>query len=207
MTMWDSFISAFAMLFVVVDPLGIAPIFVGLTAGGTPVYRRRMAIRGVAIASAVLVFFTLLGKPFLAAMGITLAALKVAGGMMLFVLALEMVFERRSGRRESTAERVSEEHPSDISVFPLAVPLLAGPGAITSVILLAGQASGIPGGLAGVLMALAAVLLLSLTIFLAAERLVALMGATVASVLSRVLGIVLAALAAQFALAGIRDFF
>ncbi|RMF71508.1 MAG: MarC family protein [Alphaproteobacteria bacterium] len=205
--MWDIFISAFAMLFVVVDPLGIAPIFVGLTAGGTPAYRRRMAMRGVAIATAVLVFFTLFGKPFLAAMGITLAALKVAGGVMLFVLALEMVFERRSGRRESTAERVSEEHPSDISVFPLAVPLLAGPGAITSVILLAGQAGGMVGGLVGVLVALGAVLLLSLVIFLAAERLVSLMGATVASVLSRVLGIVLAALAAQFALAGIRDFF
>ncbi len=205
--MWDIFISAFAMLFVVVDPLGIAPIFVGLTAGGTPVYRRRMAIRGVAIAAAVLVFFTLLGKPFLAAMGISLAALKVAGGVMLFVLALEMVFERRSGRRESTAERVSEEHSNDISVFPLAVPLLAGPGAITSVILLAGQAGGISGDVAGVLTALGAVLLLSLAIFLAAERLVSLMGATVASVLSRVLGIVLAALAAQFALAGIRDFF
>ncbi len=205
--MWDIFISAFAMLFVVVDPLGIAPIFVGLTAGGTAAYRRRMAIRGIAIATVVLVFFTLLGKPFLAAMGISLAALKVAGGVMLFVLALEMVFERRSGRRESTAERVSEEHSSDISVFPLAVPLLAGPGAITSVILLAGQAGGSTGGVAGVLMALGAVLLLSLAIFLAAERLVSLMGATVASVLSRVLGIVLAALAAQFALAGIRDFF
>ncbi len=205
--MWDLFVSAFVMLFVVIDPPGIAPIFAALTAEGDAAFRRRMALRGVVIATGILLFFAFLGQPFLAAMGITLPALKVAGGLMLFILALEMVFERRSARRGTAAERASAEHPDDISVFPLAIPLLAGPGAITSIILLTAKTGGAWPATATVLAALGAVMAITLVILLLAERVVAWIGATVAAVLSRVLGIVLAALAAQFTLAGIAEFF
>lgn len=203
--MFDIFLAAFVTFFVVVDPIGIAPVFAGLTQGTAAAYRRRMAVKGTAIAAAILIFFALVGEPFLFALGITLDALKVAGGFMLFLIALEMVFERRTERRENSAERSHKEPPQDISVFPLAIPLLAGPGAIASVILLMAGREGSFAAQGAVLAALALTLAITLAAFLAASRLMQLIGQTASTILTRVLGIVLAALAAQYMLDGVRN--
>lgn len=205
--MEEIFITAFASLFVVIDPLGIAPVFVALTEGGDHEFRRRMAWRGTLLASAILLFFAFVGRPFLDTLGISIDALKLAGGLMLLLLALEMVFEKRTARRESSAERAGDEHPEDISVFPLAIPLLAGPGAITTIILLMADPSGGWAGRGAVLVALLLVLSISLVTFLLAGRIVDLVGRTTASIISRVLGIVLAAFAAQFIIDGLRHAF
>jgi len=202
--MTDLFVTAFVTFFVVIDPVGIAPVFAGLTHGTPAGHPRRMAIKGVAIAAIVLLFFAAVGRPFLNALGITLDALKLAGGFMLFMIALEMVFEKRTERRGNTAEKSYRDHPEDISVFPIAVPLLAGPGAIASVILLMADYPGNYPAQGMVLAAMAANLLLTLFAFLGAERLMRALGATFSTVLTRVLGIVLAAFAAQFMLDGVK---
>ncbi|GAB4122104.1 MAG: MarC family protein [Rhodothalassiaceae bacterium] len=205
--MEDAFIAAFVTFFVVIDPIGIAPLFASLSRDGEPAWRRRMAFRGTLIATLVLLFFALVGEPFLRALGISLDALKVSGGVMLFLIAIEMVFEKRTERRENAAERTQREHAEDISVFPIAIPLLAGPGAIASIILLMADHRGDRMTEAAVLAALLINLFLTLLAFLAAGRLMALIGQTVSAIISRVLGIVLAALAAQFILDGVRSFF
>ena len=127
--MIELFVSSFVTFFVVIDPPGCAPIFASLTSGTTAAHRRAMALRSVAIASGILLFFGLFGEDLLDALGISLAAFRIAGGIMLFLIALEMVFERRTARRESRAQEVnaSPEH-EDISVFPMAIPMIAGPG-------------------------------------------------------------------------------
>ncbi|RMD88570.1 MAG: MarC family protein [Alphaproteobacteria bacterium] len=205
--MLDAFITAFVTFFVVIDPLGIAPVFASLTHGADETYRRRMAWRGTAIAVLVLLFFAFLGAPFLKALGIGLEAFKVAGGVMLFLMALEMVFEKRTERRSSSAERSHREPPEDISVFPLGIPLLAGPGAIASTILLMASHAGDPAGKAVVIAAMLLTLGLTLITFYIVGPMVRLLGTTFSTILSRVFGIVLAALAAQFILDGVRSFF
>lgn len=202
--MIDLFITAFVTFFVVIDPVGIAPVFAGLTQGTPAGHPRRMALKGVAISAIVLLFFAVAGRPFLNALGITLDALKVAGGFMLFMIALEMVFEKRTERRGNAAEKSYRDHPEDISVFPIAVPLLAGPGAIASVILLMADYPGDYLAQGVVLAAMGVTLLLTLVAFLGAERLMRALGATFSTVLTRVLGIVLAAFAAQFMLDGVK---
>ena len=131
------FVSAFVTFFVVIDPPGCAPIFAGLTRDQPAAHRRMMAFRSVAVATAILLFFGLLGEKLLHALGISLAAFRIAGGIMLFLIALDMVFERRTQRRETRAQEVSAdpEH-DDISVFPMGIPMIAGPGSIASVMLL-----------------------------------------------------------------------
>lgn len=202
--MTDLFVAAFVTFFVVIDPVGIAPVFASLTQGTPARHRRMMAFKGSALAAVILVFFALVGEPFLSALGITLDALKVAGGFMLFLIALEMVFERRTERRETAAEKSHKEHPEDISVFPIAIPLLAGPGAIASVILLMASNDKDWAAQGAVLGALALTLALTLIAFLTASKLMALIGHTASTIVSRVLGIILAALAAQYMLDGIR---
>lgn len=152
------FISAFVTLFVVIDPPGVVPIFSSLTVGTSKAHRRSMAFRSFWIALAVLVAFALGGQPFLNALGISLAAFKIAGGLMVFLIAIDMVFEKRTERRENRAEEVLAAATSpeeDVSVFPMAIPMLAGPGAIAAMMLLTARAQG---GLelAAVLAALAA---------------------------------------------------
>lgn len=205
--MIEIFISAFVTFFVIIDPVGIAPVFASLTQGTTPRHRRMMAIKGTVIAVGILLFFAAVGEPFLSALGITLNALKVAGGVMLFLIALEMVFEKRTERRENAAERSHQEHPEDISVFPIAIPLLAGPGAIASIILLMASHDGDYLAKGVILSALGLTLGLTLITFLAASRLMEVMGSTVSAIISRVLGIILAAFATQFILDGISHFF
>jgi multiple antibiotic resistance protein len=208
------FISAFVTLFVVIDPPGCVPIFSSLTAGTTARHRRDMAVRSSLIAAGVLVAFALGGEAFLSALGITLPAFKIAGGIMVFVIAIDMVFEKRTQRRESRAEEVKSAadaagkplEEEDISVFPMAIPMLAGPGSIASVMLLSARTETMAQE-GAVLAALVAVLLLTFLSLLAAGPLMKLMGAKFEGALTRLLGVVLAALAAQFVVDGIKQSF
>ena len=208
------FISAFVTLFVVIDPPGCVPIFSSLTAGTTPKHRFDMALRSSLIAAAVLIAFALGGEAFLSALGITLPAFKIAGGLMVFVIAIDMVFEKRTQRRENRAEEVKSAadaagkplEEEDISVFPMAIPMLAGPGSIASVMLLSARTGDIVQE-AVVLAALVTVLLLTLLCLLAAGPIMKLMGAKFEGALTRLLGVVLAALAAQFVIDGIKQSF
>lgn len=208
------FVSAFVTLFVVLDPPGCVPIFSSLTAGSSAAHRRSMAWRSVALAGAVLVLFAAFGEDALAALGITLPAFKLAGGIMVFLIAIDMVFEKRTERREERAEEVVRGaeakgktlEAEDISVFPMAIPMIAGPGSIAAVMLLAARAQGLAESLA-VLAALAAVLGVLLLSLLAAGPIMKLLGDKVEAMITRLLGVVLAALAAQFVIDGIKQSF
>ena len=147
--MLELFLSAFITLFVVLDPPGCAPIYAGLTTGASPAQKRAMAIRACLIASVILLVFALFGEQLLGALHIELDAFRAAGGIMLFLIALDMVFEKRTQRREERAEKLRETpEVEDVSVFPMAMPMLAGPGAIASVMLLMGGADGLEGTIA-----------------------------------------------------------
>ena len=200
------FISAFVTFFVVIDPPGCAPIFASLTSGSPPAHRRAMAIRSVLVASAILFAFALCGKPFLKALGVGLQAFKVAGGIMLFLIALEMVFEKRTARREHRAEDVKASEPEDISIFPMGIPMIAGPGSIASAMLLCSRVDNwADRGV--VLAALAAILLLTMVSLLAAGPIMKILGKQLEAMITRVLGVILAALAAQFVIDGLKASF
>ena len=197
------FLSAFVTFLVVIDPPGCAPIFAGLTRDATAAERRSMAIRASLVAAGILLFFGLLGEDLLKMLGISLAAFRIAGGIMLFLIALDMVFERRTQRRESRAQEVeADPEHDDVSVFPMAIPMIAGPGSIASIMLLMAKSDGYGESLT-VLAALAAVLLLTLVSLLAAGWLMRLLGHRMEAMLTRLLGVILAALAAQFVIDGI----
>ncbi len=197
---------AFVTLLVIVDPIGCAAIFAGLMRGVAADYARRTAVRATLIAGALVLAFAFLGDALLDALGISLPAFRIAGGLLLFLLATDMVFARPSGIRIPTApEQEEAARSTDVSVFPLAFPLLAGPGALTSIVLLMERAQG-PAERAGVIGALAAVLVLTLLALLFAAAVMQRLGVTGANVVSRVLGIVLAALAAQLVLDGLSGF-
>jgi multiple antibiotic resistance protein len=200
------FISAFITLFVVIDPPGCAPIYAGLTKGASPAQARNMAIRASLIAFIILLVFALFGQDLLGALHIELDAFRIAGGLMLFWIAWEMVFEKRTQRREERAERATREHVEDVSVFPMAMPMLAGPGAIAAIMLLQNEAQGLEESLV-VLGALAAVLLLTMLALIAAGPLIKLLGDRVEAVITRLLGVLLAALAAQYVIDGLRGAF
>lgn len=202
--MIELFLSAFITFFVIIDPLGCAPIYASLTRGASIEERRAMAIRAVVIAAAILVLFAFLGRPLLHLLGIGLDAFRIAGGIMLFFIALEMVFERRTQKREERARQI-EETPEieDVSVFPMAMPMIAGPGSIATIMLLMTQAQG--AAQRGVVLgALASTLILMLASLLAAGPLMRLLGERIEAVITRVLGVLLAALAVQFVLDGVR---
>jgi multiple antibiotic resistance protein len=201
--MIELFVSSFITFFVVIDPPGCAPIFAGLTAGTTPMHRRVMAVRAVLVAGLILIGFALFGEALLRALGISLNAFKIAGGIMLFLIALEMVFEKRTERREDRAEKVKASEAPDISIFPIAMPMIAGPGSIASVMLLMSQNDGIERS-GAVLAAMAAILALTLLALLTAGPLMRLVGAKIEAVISRLLGVLLGALATQFVIDGIR---
>ena len=201
--MSELFMSAFVTFFVVIDPPGCVPIFASLTSGAERAHRRAMALRSVGIGAAILLFFGLFGEDLLDALGITLAAFRIAGGIMLFLIALEMVFERRTARRESRASEVSAApEQEDISVFPMGIPMIAGPGSIASVMLLMARSDGLDQSLI-VLGALAAILILTLLALLAAGPLMRFLGYRIEAMVTRILGVILAALAAQFVIDGI----
>jgi len=205
--MIELFGSALITFLVIIDPPGCAPIFASLTRGASPIQRRSMALRSTVIAWAVLMFFALLGKPLLHALGISLASFRIAGGIMLFFIAIDMVFERRTERREKRAEAI-EKSPEveDISVFPMAMPMIAGPGSIASAMLWVSRADD-PLRVAVVLGAITTVMVMTLVTLLAAGPLMRLIGDKVEAAITRILGVILAALAAQFVIDGLKQSF
>ena len=201
--MIELFTTAFITLAEIIDPPGCAPIFASLTSGTDTAHRRAMAIRSAFVAWSILMFFALLGEPLLRTLGISLSAFRLAGGIMLFMIALDMVFERRTERREERAKEIEgTPDAEDISVFPMAIPMIAGPGSIASVMLLTARADTVAEDLT-VLAAMTVVILLTLVALLAAGPLMRLIGARLEAMITRILGVILAALAAQFVLDGL----
>ncbi|MSO84684.1 MAG: MarC family protein [Rhodospirillales bacterium] len=204
--MFETGLLAFTTFFAVVSPVDVAVLFAALTAHAQPGRKLVMAARGVLIAGAILVAFALFGNKLLELLGITLAALRTAGGVLLLLMAIDMVFARPSGGITTTDDEDAEAgHRHDISVFPLATPLIAGPGAMGAAILLYAQAAGDPAKITAVFTALALVLALTFALLLAASRLSAFLGVTGQNVITRVFGILLAALAVQFIFDGVRE--
>jgi multiple antibiotic resistance protein len=207
MVLTELFISAFVTLFVVIDPPGCAPIYAGLTKGASPAQARSMALRATGIAAIILLGFALFGQQLLGALHIKLDSFRIAGGLMLFFIAFDMVFEKRTQRRESRAEKIAATPEiEDVSVFPMAMPMLAGPGAIAAVMLLMNEAEGWPEMLE-VLAALAAVLAITAAALVAAGPLIRVLGDKVEAVITRLLGVLLAALAAQYVIDGLKGSF
>lgn len=202
--MTDLLLSTLIAFLVTIDPIGLGPMFAGLTAGMDARYRRRTAIKGVLIGAGLLFGFAFVGELLLNSLGIGTGAFRIAGGILLLMVAIDMVFARESGLRTATPDEKEEAlHKADISVFPLAIPLIAGPGAMTSTVLLMGRADGDPLAQAAVLGVLAAVLAGTLLVLLFAGEVSRLLGVTGINVINRVLGILLAALACQFVIDGI----
>jgi len=190
-------ISAFVTMFVVIDPIGLTPMFIALTRGTDTHRRRAIAVQACLIAAGLLTVFGLFGEALLLGIGISMSAFQIAGGILLFLTALDMLFERRTQRRSGHAEAVS-----DPSVFPLAMPLIAGPGAMASIILLVGETSGW-GGVLSVLLVMLAVVLIVFVLFLAASPVERFLGHIGNMVVTRLLGMLLAALSVQFVLNGL----
>jgi len=199
--------TAFATLFVAVDPPGLAAIFLGLTSSFTAAQRKTVAYQSVIIATSILLLVMLGGEIVLTSLGITMPAFRIAGGILLFFIAVEMVFEKREQRKSNSAEAIIEaDHPKNIAAFPLAIPLMAGPGAITATIVQASHAESLFEwvGLAAVI---GITMGSCLAVFLMANTIDRLLGNTGRVVLSRILGLLLAALAVQVVGDGIIDFF
>jgi multiple antibiotic resistance protein len=199
----DFIISAFVTLAVVVDPIGLAPIFIGVTEGLSSAARRSVGWRACLIAGVILTGTALIGDWLLRRLGITLPAFQIAGGLLLFSIAAEMVYGSRGERENKTAEQAIEDHIRNIAAFPLAIPLMSGPGAIAATVLLAGRAGGWMNltALIGIIVAICA---LTFAVFLFAGRIKGALGITGNIVLSRLLGVILAALAAQYVIDGVR---
>lgn len=216
-------IPAFVTLFVIIDPIGLVPIFVALTQDGDAAYKKRMAISSASIAFVILLVFSLVGKPLLAALGISLAAFRIAGGALLFLIALEMVFEKRNKKRsdraeerhdelatqhehevESHGENSSKEEPDDVSAFPLAMPFLAGPGAIATIMLLMSEHHNDWVAQASIIAAMSTVLLITVVLFILSGKAAKYLAPSVTTVISRLLGMLLAALSIQFVIDGIK---
>jgi multiple antibiotic resistance protein len=205
--MIELFGSALVTFLVIIDPPGCAPIFASLTRGTPAAHRRAMAVRSTLIAWAILMFFALLGKPMLEALGISLASFRIAGGIMLFFIALDMVFEKRTQRREERAQEIEgTPEAEDISVFPMAIPMITGPGSIASAMLWVSRASSFV-DVAVVLAAITTVMLITMATLLAAGPLMRLIGEKLEAMITRILGVILAALAAQFVVDGLKQSF
>ena len=197
-------ISAFVTLLVVVDPLGLVPAFIAVTHDLPDRARRAVALRACLIAALVLAGSALIGDWLLRTLSITLPAFRIAGGLLLFSIASEMVFGVRITRQSQQAEEALDEHVRNIAAFPLAVPLMAGPAAITATVLLAGRADGQAARLAALLGVIVVVMAICLAVFALASQIARLMGTTGNVVASRLLGVLLAALAVQFVIDGVR---
>jgi multiple antibiotic resistance protein len=202
--LFDFVSAALVTLLVTLDPPALAPIFVSLTRGMTGPERQRVALRAALIAFGILAFFGLGGDVVLDLLGVGLPAFRISGGLLLFWIAFEMVFERRNERKQHTAEvAVTEDHIRNVAAFPLAIPLMAGPGAITATILLAGRADGRLAYLASLILLIALGVASCFVVFMMAERVSRLLGVTGNVVLSRLLGVILAGLAVQFIVDGV----
>ena len=203
--MLDQLVKFFVVLFVVVDPPSMAPLFATMTDGASAGYRRRMAIKSSLVALFIFVAFALGGSRFIAVMGISIDAFRIGGGLMLFLIALDMVFAREE--KTTPAENAETRRRADISVFPLAFPLISGPGSIATVLLTFGAARAEPLLYLGLIAVIALVVALSLACMLAAPLVMRVLGVTGANVVARVAGVVLAALAVQFVIDGLKGAF
>ncbi|MDF1720830.1 MAG: MarC family protein [Minwuia sp.] len=208
--MTDAFIPALVTFFVIIDPIGLAPMFATLTEGTDAAHKRRMAIRSVIISAMIITGFAYGGAFLLGALGITLEAFRAAGGILLFLIALDMVFEKRTERREKRNDHIKEHQDAahtDISVFPLAIPLMAGPGAIATIMLYMKDAGDDLVSQMTVLGAAGVNLVLCLLVFLLVGPLLRLLGETFAQTIGRILGVILAALSVQLVFDAIANTF
>lgn len=201
-----AYIPAFVTLFVIIDPIGLAPLFAALTQGMTPRQRRSIAIRACLVAAALLTLFGLAGEAVLGFLGISMPAFRIAGGILLFIIALDMLFERRAKRRQDTADAETNDGDGDDdpSVFPLAIPLIAGPGSIATMILLTGRDDSTL-NLIAIHGVMALVIGCVFILFLLAAPLERLLGPTGINVVTRLLGMLLAALSVQFVIDGLQN--
>lgn len=205
MANFDLLLNALVTILVLVDPPGLAPIFLGLTRGMTRAERLQVALRGCLIAATILCAFAVTGSAILSVLGITLGAFRIAGGLLLFWIAFEMIFEKRQERHEKSAERaITKDHISNIAVFPLAIPLVAGPGAISAIILLSASFST-PVQRAELLGVILLCILILFAALVIADRLDRFLGETGRIILTRLLGVILAALAVQFVVDGVQS--
>lgn len=207
MVSYDLLVSAFTTLLVTVDPPGLAPLFLGVTHGMTRQQRKLVAIRGVIFAFCILILFALFGATILQTLGISMGAFRIAGGLMLFTIAFEMIFELRQKRRSrSTDAAITKEHLHHLAVFPIAIPLIAGPGALSATVLIAGTMEGAVGKLQliGVIFVVMALVVVALYM---AQKVDKVLGVSGRMLLTRLLGVLLAALSIQFVVDGIRSAF
>ncbi len=206
--MIEQLVNTFIILFVVIDPIALAPIFGAMTRGGSDAYRKKMAYKATFLSTVILLLFLFIGGHFLKAMGITIPAFKIAGGLLLLINGFDMVFARHTGLRSTTVKESAEaRQKDDISVFPLAFPLIAGPGTITTVLLLSSDMRSDPVMFTALIVIVLIVLALALIFLLLSKPVMKLLGETGANVLDRLLGVVLCALAVQFMIDGIRTAF
>ncbi len=204
MTDLPALIAAFTAMFIVIDPIGLAPLFIAMTQGMSQAHRRAIGARACLVAIGLLLLFAFFGEALLEFIGISMPAFRIAGGVLLFITALDMLFERRQARRQDNAEDALDP-AHDPSIFPLAIPLIAGPGAIATIILLTGQADGAL-GFGAVLGVMLIVIAMVFAMFMAAGLLERLLGKTGINVVTRLLGMLLAALSVQFILDGLKGF-
>lgn len=205
MPQFESIFNAFVTILVTIDPPGLAPLFLAVTRGMNRQQRHQVSVRASVIAFALLALFAIAGAAILKMFGITLPAFRVAGGFLLFFIAFEMVFERRQDRKEKISDvAITRDHIHNIAAFPLAIPLIAGPGAISATVLLSGSFQGWAAQATLVLIILSC-LAVTYLVFVLAERIDQLLGQTGRSILTRLLGVILAALAVQFVADGIKE--
>ncbi|MEG9861550.1 MAG: MarC family protein [Parvularculales bacterium] len=203
---WTIVLPTFVTLFIVIDPIGMLPVFVSLTQDADAAKKRIVAIRTIVVSVGVLMFFGLLGTPFLKAIGVGLPAFRIAGGTLLFLIAVEMLFGRRTERRKRSVEEAQTEFDYDISVFPLAIPMITGPGAVATILLLMNAQVGDVVAQGVILSIGIVVLLLCYILFRLSDFIQKIIGETISKVISRVSGIILAALATQYVLDGLRAY-
>jgi multiple antibiotic resistance protein len=204
---FEQLVKFFVVFFVVVDPISLIPLFAGLTQGASSRYKQKMAGKSALIALGICLLFALVGAKFLEIMGISLNAFRIAGGTLLFLIALDMVSARTSGTRSTTSEQEEAKKREDISVFPLAFPFIAGPGALATILLTVGEIDGRLVEYAGFVCVVALVLLTCWVLMLATPKLIKVLGVTGSNVVSRLSGVILAALAVQFIIDGVRGSF
>lgn len=203
--MFEQLLKTFILFFVVIEPISMVPLFGALTRGGEAGYRRKMALKAVAISAGIFVVFALAGDYLLQALSVSVNAFKIAGGMLLFLLSVDMVFARNSGLRSTTVREQDEaRYREDISVFPMAFPLIAGPGALATLLLVVSEVRGDVTQVALTLGVVMLVLLITLLLLLATTQVMRVLGVTGANVVSRLLGVVLTALAVQYVIDGVR---
>lgn len=206
--MLEYLIKTFIVFFVVVEPISLVPMFGALTRGAEPRFRQRMAVKGVILSAVISYGFLAIGNWLLNTLGVSLDSFKIAGGLLLFLLSVDMVFARQSGLRSTTIREQDEaRYREDISVFPLAFPLITGPGALATLLLLVGEARREPWMFVALLVIVALVLGITLLLLLAVRPVERVLGVTGANVVSRLAGVVLVALSVQYVIDGIRASF